>query len=405
MTMSDALLGLAGLFLLWAQNQGFRRQNDIFAITAGSEPLMPARKLSDSSLKRYWPLLAMVVLVGIQWAWFLMKNRVTAQSTDSSAAPWILGVGIALMVAHTLWTHWSDKKAIPLMLAAKRVELQGREGKQESSLTSPTHPSKLTIRSALYRALVPDAKVIDVTECLRNKIAGDSLVFEILNGNFWIGDKNLVPTDPCQGEKKWLRIEYSFDGRPHRTIERREDYFVVLPEDTFVKAEIERIQDEVKRERSQQNSDLSRAQQSRKLCDEERREAIAKAEELRAKLSLFTPLQLEALQLRADLRQFLEKVGPPPKSGLEHKLGGKEEMSPEELAQWATFQRDIVGPLQARVKATYTLNFKQTATTLYHRFVEIGRIDQQFRYLSDDAESIEQVQQLINVLWGMAGTI
>ena len=141
MTMSDAILGLAGLLLLWAQNQGFRRQNEIFATTAGSEPLMPAKRTSEFSLKRYWPLLTMIVLVGIQWIWFWAKNRVsnnTPPSTGSQAAPWVLGIGIALMVGHTLWTTWVDKNAIQSVVGAKNP----------ISAEKPSTPSRLEIISA-----------------------------------------------------------------------------------------------------------------------------------------------------------------------------------------------------------------------------------------------------------------
>jgi hypothetical protein len=176
-------------------------------------------------------------------------------------------------------------------------------------------PSKLTIHSAIYRALVPDAKVIDVTDCLKGMIAGNGLVLQIQNENFRVGDRNWVENDPCNGEKKWLQVEYSFDGRPRRTIERREDYRLVLPEDTFIKAEIERIGDEARREKIQQDSDLWRAQESRRQCEEERQAALASIGGLNANpslSSLFSPLQIEVLHLSRDLQRLRKDAEPAP---------------------------------------------------------------------------------------------
>ena len=257
MTISDALQGLVGLYLLWAQNQAFRRQNDIFAIQGGSEPLMPDKFLG-SGIKRYWPLLAMVVLVSAQWVWLYVKNQKQApsESADSSLAIWILGAGLVGMVAHTLWANWADKRAILRMAEAKKRIPQ----------TPPRVQSKLQIVSAVYMVPTGEGEQYDVADCLRHMVCGNSLVIDVENHSFVVGDRNYVPEDPKKDFKKWLRVEYRYGTRLETTtIERIEGTRMVLPEDTFVKA------------------------------------LLFEAE---SQLSGFSPLQMKAFRLARDLANF-----------------------------------------------------------------------------------------------------
>lgn len=92
--------------------------------------------------------------------------------------------------------------------------------------------SKLVIHSANYKAIGGGGKAYNVTEFMRQIITGDSLVLDIENHNFWFGDKNFVPKDPCSGTVKRLQVTYSYDGREPRTIEREEHSRLVLPEDS-----------------------------------------------------------------------------------------------------------------------------------------------------------------------------
>jgi hypothetical protein len=63
--------------------------------------------------------------------------------------------------------------------------------------------------------------------------------------------------------------------------------------------------DQARRMEVQRKADLWRAQESRRICDEERREALKKLEEARSKLAVFTPLQWEAFRVAKDLRVLL----------------------------------------------------------------------------------------------------
>ncbi len=103
--------------------------------------------------------------------------------------------------------------------------------------------SKLVLHSANYAAIEGGGKTYDVAEFMQQIIAGDSLVLDIENHNFVVGDKNFVPKDPKSGKGKRLQITYSYDGEPPLPIERLEHDRLVLPEDSNTK----RLSEEVER--------------------------------------------------------------------------------------------------------------------------------------------------------------
>ena len=78
---------------------------------------------------------------------------------------------------------------------------------------NPKTPSNLRIYSANYRAWQGGGNSYDVTEFLRKIISDDdSLVLDIENHNFVIGNQNFVPIDPLVGKVKRLRVTYSYKG-------------------------------------------------------------------------------------------------------------------------------------------------------------------------------------------------
>jgi hypothetical protein len=70
--------------------------------------------------------------------------------------------------------------------------------------------------------------------------------------------------------------------------------------------------DEVRRIEIAHNAELSRAREAQRQCDEERREALRKAEEIEAQLSIFSPLQIQAFRLARDMGNYLTSLGPKP---------------------------------------------------------------------------------------------
>src|ERR1035441_287504 len=111
-----------------------------------------------------------------------------------------------------------------------------RKAKNRLVPEKPKEPSKLVIHWANYQAADnAGGEVYQVHDFLRQIISGDSLVFDIENHNFKIGDKDFVPHDPLTGKEKRLQVNYSYGGNPPVTTERREHGRLLLPEDSKIK--------------------------------------------------------------------------------------------------------------------------------------------------------------------------
>lgn len=156
--------------------------------------------------------------------------------------------------------------------------------------------SRLKILWAHYGAENGPMKEVG-DEYLRPRICGNCLVG-------WVGSDLFGPLDPAIGLQKHLRVRYSFDDK-EVTITRPEHALLVLPEDKFLKDQVEECRRERELEKNQFNSDLWRAQKSYSQCEEERRAVKAKLEPL-------TTLQLDAIELANDLRKFVVGLGKRP---------------------------------------------------------------------------------------------
>jgi len=147
-------------------------------------------------------------------------------------------VGIWLQQRHTLSTEEKLKEIeakIP-SISVNNVPIAAAADRNSESQRRTLGPtSKLIIHHAVYAAIEGGGKTYDVTLFMRQIVAGDSLVLDIENHNFVVGNKNFVPYDPKPDKPKRLQLTYSYDGEPTLTIERREHSRLVLPEDTEVK--------------------------------------------------------------------------------------------------------------------------------------------------------------------------
>ncbi len=104
---------------------------------------------------------------------------------------------------------------------------------QKGEAAKPTTiPSKLYINSAEYSSADGSGEKYDVTDCLRQLISDDRLIFDVENHTFQAGGRNFVPKDPKPYVKKMLRVTYSFDKGPLQTIEQTEGYRIELPAKT-----------------------------------------------------------------------------------------------------------------------------------------------------------------------------
>lgn len=100
----------------------------------------------------------------------------------------------------------------------------------KASSSASQAPSKLYIQSAEYISTVDPSKFKVVTDCLRQLVEDDQLVFEIYSHNFCAGGQNYVPKDPDPYKKKKLSIVYSFNNGPLREVVQLEETTLRLPQ-------------------------------------------------------------------------------------------------------------------------------------------------------------------------------
>jgi hypothetical protein len=153
----------------------------------------------------------------------------------------------ALACAYSVYRHYHPEiPAVPLWVVLLLVtwSFLGYTMYFRRLTVRPKGPSKLVIHWANYRAVENSGDVYDVGDFLRQIVSGDSLVCDIENHNFVIGNKNFVPHDPLPFKPKRLQVNYSYGGQPACTTERREHGRLLLPEDSKIQwlmSEIDRL--------------------------------------------------------------------------------------------------------------------------------------------------------------------
>jgi hypothetical protein len=215
--------------------------------------------------------------------------------------PWILPVSLLLIFAGLLF--WLTQIAwIQRLLGLSRAEVV------HTNLASakPKIRSRLKIISAHYG--VEGISDPDVTHFLEERVYGNALA-EPIGADLFHG------LDPVDGKNKRLKVHYSFDGR-EAMITRPQYAMLILPEDSFLTQQLDQIkqthQDEMRRLEVSNNAYLSNAQEARRQCEEERREVLRQLDETKGQLTILSPIQLEALALAKDLRDFLASLEPFP---------------------------------------------------------------------------------------------
>jgi hypothetical protein len=225
MVVTDWVQTVAVIYFAWQQNRIFKRQNEIFAAQAG-QGAMPDKTSRLLQLKLYWPTMVMVALM------LFTGYDIYDRHHDSVVQPWLAYLLAAVICIAAIASAWLQKK--PDASTQDKTTVNGVLAGLPKQAAPPLPASKLVIHSANYRAWQCGGDTHDVTEFLRNIIFGDSLVLDIENHNFKIGDHNFVPTDPLVGKVKRLRVTYSYKGDPTVTIERSEHDRLVLPEDSVI---------------------------------------------------------------------------------------------------------------------------------------------------------------------------
>jgi hypothetical protein len=210
------------------QNQIFREQNQIFADQGGKT--MPPEKPRPVWLKRYWPTLITVLLFLLIGYDIYDRHAHNSSVSSTTSVPWpygalllLIAIGLGLIIGRS--KRDASNKNIDAVLA----------GLPKQPSAPPLPKSKLVINWADYRAVENVGEVYPVGDFLQQIISGNSLIFDIENHNFTIGDKNFVPHDPAPFKEKRLKVNYSYAGGQPVTTERREHGRLLLPEDSKIK--------------------------------------------------------------------------------------------------------------------------------------------------------------------------
>ena len=204
------------------------------------------RGLMSGEVDTTRPLLSLILLGIVDFCCILIGLEQISIQKIINGIIWIsVGVG-----SGAIGYYWQQiKRKIGRWLVGGGHWLQGKSetGAVTDDKTIPAPPlpkSKLVINWANYRAVEGGGEEFQVGDFLRQIISGDSLIFDIENHSFVIGDKNFVPRDPLFGKQKRLQVNYSYGAEPASTTERREHGRLLLPEDSKIKwlqSEVDRL--------------------------------------------------------------------------------------------------------------------------------------------------------------------
>jgi len=261
---------------------------------------------------------------------------------------------------------------------------------------NPKEPSKLIIYSANYRAIEGGGNTYDVTEFLRKIISGDSLVFDIENHNFVIGDQNFVPVDPFSGKVKRLRVTYSFRGDPSITTERSEHERLVLPEDPEA--------EKAKRLCLEENRKRTEFQQEYAIAAGRVKQLEGMIEGLKKRLLPdsqypIPDLRLKVVAMVSELQGFLGAHGQEPELT---KLPGETDM------HFMNRARDVLMPWNAKFLGNYRVTFRDSVPRLRDELLSrTGIYDCQLNNFIEQADkdpngNVRAVQGIVNRLWDLA---
>lgn len=301
---------------------------------------------------KLWIMPVLLELFAFPFAWISVQ-MLHDREPWSAIAEYAL-TGMALCITGVLWAvfrkriaewwPWHRLRIAKAELAKALAENEGMR-RPEPRNTVASAPSKLVIQSADYRAIAQGGNTCDVTECLQKMIKGDSLILQIENHNFVADGKNYVPVDPYYGELKRLRVVYYFDGGSPRVAERPEHKQIVLPEDMFLIEHIAAIQHQVQLERNQLGAIIS-------------------------------PLQIEALTLAKELRDYRVSLPPFPRDPQQHPDEEDYDYitrvnTSEHLQKLFQERREQQQKWRAKVIHTYAnRGFGPRITSFLHRFAE-----------------------------------
>jgi hypothetical protein len=207
---------------------------------------------------------------------------------------------------------------------------------------------------------------------------------------------------------------------------------------TIVQAEIEKRfaqeahQEEIRKLETAHKAELYRANEARRQCEEERRAAISKSDEINTRLSIFAPLQLEAVELSDALLSLLKRLGPPPEpkftreqidgmSAAETKRlieaedgdfaeaceyyfgdGHFQPRTADGLLNSMMARMYRLWPFYEKVKASYELELAPKVREIWNRFTVEELADDRLILPVDGRDGIKNIKTIAATLWELS---
>jgi hypothetical protein len=151
-----------------------------------------------------------------------------------------------------------------------------------------------------------------------------------------------------------------------------------------------------------QKEELENSQEAYRQCMLERSAAMHGAEECLEKLAMFSPLQIETLQLAKELNGLLKAYPLPKKTDYGYNRKRQSFETEDQIHAWG----DARSAIEQKVRAKYALDFRSKATQLYHRLVTKANIDDRnLEALVKGEAKTEEIENLIIALRKVAFTI
>ncbi len=152
------------------------------------------------------------------------------------------------------------------------------------------------------------------------------------------------------------------------------------------------------------NADIFRWREAARQCEEEKRTAIQRTQELEELLTPLSPLRMEALKFRRRLQRFIEETGPEPVCDTPQYENDLEKYMAAKIA--AGYSLDTkTRAFRNLLDSTYQVQLHADAAMLYHKFVVAGIVDQHFGSLLDEPQTVERLKELDSLLWEKIGLL
>jgi hypothetical protein len=263
----------------------------------------------------------------------------------------------------------------------ERIEDQSRAPAQATPVSLPSAqpfpPSKLRIISSYYGGINGEADEEVTEKYLRPKICGDALVG-------WVGADLFGPFQPVINLPKRLIVHYSFSGK-EATVTRPENAMLVLPEDQFLKQQIE----ETSREWDKKFKQCDLALEETKL-------QIPVA--AYGDSPMLLELRKRIIVLATDLFGLLREKGPAPDNPLNHMRVLNEEWSDRTTKWWQGYRL----PLNAAYQHKFHLRVKDMIYELTEQNIKNRIADDKVTKEDVDPEDIRKLaSDLVETAAGM----